>query len=67
MMVLFFLQLRKYSGIYDIYRRVVSSQVKYREKKKIHLVETSESWENFCLKLKKQNVKVSLIFSQNSD
>nr|XP_022336092.1 exonuclease 3'-5' domain-containing protein 2-like [Crassostrea virginica] len=58
MMVLFFLQLRKYSGIYDIYRRVVSSQVKYREKKKIHLVETSESWENFCLKLKKQNVKV---------
>lgn len=58
MVVLFFLQFRKYSGIHSIFKRIYKPSLKYREKKKVHVIESPEIWEEFCHRILKQNIKV---------
>lgn len=58
MVVLFFLQFRKYSGIHSIFKRIYKPSLKYREKKKVHVIESPEIWEEFCHRMLKQNIKV---------
>ncbi|XP_062566584.1 exonuclease 3'-5' domain-containing protein 2-like isoform X1 [Saccostrea cucullata] len=56
--VLLFLQLRKCIRFTRLLKRLIQTPVKYRENKAVYLINSSETWEEFYIKIQEQTTKV---------